>query len=302
MLELAKTGMRRGFRAAIRLRPLRKAINHATIDMPWQIRRKLHSGFSFSLDGGVPGWKDDIWRVRFAGKTVIAPLRASDLAMDWTCAMALVGHDVKEKQTYAALLASEYRPDVFLDVGGNYGLHSLLMMTHGVKAVYFEPNSSCHGYFAAAAAVNGLTPRVEPVALGAEGGTITLSYPKTETWLGSINDAVVNALGRENMVSEVVPMRTLDSYVEDLPPGKMLLKIDAEGSELAILSSAGRLLAERRPIIAFESHIASGERQALRALLDRSGYDVMFQPWPQAALSVADFETTGEYNFVGVPR
>ena len=302
MIESVKAGIRRGFRAAIGVRLLRRAINSATMNLPWSVRRRMHSGFSFSLSGGLPGWQFDTWRVCFAGKTVLAPLRASDLAMDWTCAMALVGHDVKEKQTYAAVLASENSPTVFLDVGGNYGLHSLLMMAHGVESVYFEPNSSCHEYFRVASALNGLQPRIEPVALGAEAGAITLRYPKSATWLGSVNEAVADALTQDDVVTETVSMRTLDSYVDSLPVGKMMMKIDAEGSEMAILSSARRLLAERRPIMVFECHQASGDRGKLRDYFEAANYDISFQPWPQASLSAAEFEETGEYNFVAVPR
>lgn len=301
MLGTAKSFVRRSFAAAIRIKPLRAAINQATLAMPWAVRRRMHSGFSFSLDGGAPGWKDDVWRVNFAGKTISAPLRASDLAMDWTCAMALLGHDVLEKKSYAALLASIHRPDVFLDVGGNYGLHSLLMMSQGIPSFYFEPNSSCHGYFRAASALNGFEPHIQPVALGATTGSITLQYPKSQTWLGSIQSSVIEALSETDMVSEDVEMRTLDSYLPEIPAGRIVMKIDVEGSEMAVLSASRELLRTRLPIMLFESHQASKERPALLAFLEEAGYRVSLQPWPRAALSREEFLATGEYNFVAMP-
>ena len=40
--------------------------------------------------------------------------------------VSIVGHDIEVKETYAALIASDHRPTLFLDVGANYGLHSIL--------------------------------------------------------------------------------------------------------------------------------------------------------------------------------
>ena len=37
------------------------------------------------------------------------------------------------------------------------------------------------------------------------------------------------------MVTQQVPMRTLDSYLAELPAGPMVMKIDAEGFDLNVL-------------------------------------------------------------------
>ena len=252
---------------------------------------------------GAGDWTaDGEWRVDFAGRTFYAPLRRDDIYLDWVAALSYLGHDIDEKQSYAAILRSPAKPAVFLDVGGNYGTHSTLMMSHGVDAYYFEPNATCHGYFEATARRNGFRPQIEPVALGAASGSITLRYPRLETWLGSTNTAVADALDDADMITSEVPMRTLDSYCATLPPGPMLLKIDAEGSELAILDGARALLATRRPIMLFESHRSAGERDRLWAFLDGAGYDITQHVWPQPALARDTFLAIEYHNFIGVPR
>ena len=303
MQETTKASIRRVFRAALANPLSRRGINAAANAVSWRGKQRFHGAFARSMTEGTPGWnKDAEWRVDFAGRTFHAPLRRSDIYLDWVAALTYLGHDIDEKQTYAAILNSAAKPAVFLDVGGNYGTHSTLMMSHGVIAYYFEPNASCHGYFQATAQRNGFQPHIEPIALGAAPGSITLHYPRTQTWLGSTNAAVAETLDDPDMVTSEVPMRTLDSYCDTLPTGPMLLKIDAEGSEMAILDGARQLLATRRPIMLFESHRAVGEREALWDFLDAAGYDITQHVWPQPALTRDAFLQMAYHNFLGVPR
>lgn len=303
MQEAIKASIRYWFRLALARPSLRRLGNTAANALSWEGKKRLHGAFARSMTEGTPGWSaDGEWRVDFAGKTMFVPLRRDDIYLDWAAALTFLGHDIDEKQSYAAIVQSPAKPAVFLDVGGNYGTHSLLMMSHGVTTYYFEPNVSCHGYLQAAARRNGFTPHVEPVALGAAAGSMTLRYPRNETWLGSINATVIAALDGDDMVSVEVPVRTLDSYCETLPPGAMVMKIDAEGSELAILDGARHLLATRKPILLFESHKAHGERAAIWAFLDEAGYTITEHVYPQPALTRDAFLAIGYHNFLGVPR
>lgn len=302
MQQQTKERVRRGFRSVIRHKPLRDLFNRFANGGSWSRRARLHGALARSLDVPMPGWRDTEWTVRFADRSFRVPLRRDDLYLDWAAALTFLGHDTDEKQSYAALLTSPAKPALFLDVGGNYGTHSLLMMAHGVQAWYFEPNRTCHGYFEAASARNGFTPTIQPVALGSAAGSITLSYPAKETWLGSTNAAVAGSLAGLDMVTQEVPMRTLDSYLPELPAGAVVMKIDAEGSEMAILEGARALLAERRPIVLLESHRDLGERQALWAFFDAARYDLTRHVWPQPALSAAAFAQVEHHNFLAVPR
>ena len=297
----AKGLVRSVFSRAIMVRPLRKAINVLANRLSWAGKRRMHSAFGFAMPERQAGWKDDVWHVDVGEKTITVPLRHGDLRMDWACAMTLLGHDVTEKQTYVALAQSPQRPDLFLDVGGNFGTHSLVMLAHGISTVYFEPNTECHQYFAAACALNNYHPRVEKVALGSSSSSLPLRFPKGATWLGSIEATDQTFAEDQGMITIDVPMRTLDSYIDDLPSGKILLKIDVEGSEIAIFDGAQRLITQRKPILLFESW-RGPERDRIAQILGDLDYDLMVHPWPQQVISPIEFAAHPEHNFVAVPR
>jgi hypothetical protein len=64
--------------------------------------------------------------------------------LDWFLALATLGDDSTVKKTYAAIVSSSRKPDLFLDVGANYGTHSLLFLAHGIRTWSFEPNARCY--------------------------------------------------------------------------------------------------------------------------------------------------------------
>ena len=214
------------------------------------------------------------WTIRFAGSDIVLPLSPQRMWLDWDAALSTNGHEISVKQTYATLLSAPDRPDLFLDVGANYGTHSLLFLAHGVTTVSFEPNASCHAYFQEICSLNGVSPRLEKVAVGETNGTAELCFPEGETWLGSIDVGTVSRLEHEmTLVRTQVPVRPLDDYL-DLALGKrVLLKIDAEGHEVAILRGAAELLKRVRPRVLFESWADEAEkRRELLALFSSSGY------------------------------
>ena len=125
------------------------------------------------------------WNLKFAGRKLVMPLTRDRIWLDWDSAVSVLGHDVEVKQTYAFLLKSPKPPQLFVDVGANYGTHSLLFLVHGIESISVEPNPSCHHVFREICAVNGVNPRIEGVALGEVDGWTELCFPANETWLGS---------------------------------------------------------------------------------------------------------------------
>lgn len=134
------------------------------------------------------------WTVIFAGRKIIMPMRAAWSWLDWDSAVSIVGHDDEVKDTYAALVDSDQRPALFLDVGANYGTHSVLFLSVGIPVIAFEPNPQCLSHFQAMCESNGLSGRWEQVALGNQNGEIELVYLETHTWLGSVSPAVALTL------------------------------------------------------------------------------------------------------------
>ena len=121
--------------------------------------------------------------------------------------------------------------------------------------------------------------RWEQVALGKEAGQIDLVYPEKETWLGSTSRKVISKLYSRSVIVNVLT-RTLDDYLDEIPYGEILLKLDVEGSEIEVLKGGGRLLRSRRPKIIFESNDIE-TRPDLFDLFTGFGYGIHRLPWRQ---------------------
>ena len=227
--------------------------------------------------------------------------------LDWDAAMSALGHETHVKRTYATLLASPDRPNLFIDVGANYGTHSIIFLVHGVETVTFEPNDQCHGYFREVARLNGVTPRLEALALGEHPGTAELCFPEGETWLGSIDQETVVRLQQEKpLIRKTIQVRPLDDFVELAKGKRVLLKIDAEGHEVVILRGATRLLAEARPSVLFETWASDKERRrALWEIFEKAGYDVFRLPLLAGVspnrMSFSAFLSEPDGDFIGIP-
>ena len=119
----------------------------------------------------------------------------------------VIGHDIDVKQTYESLVQPDERPDIFLDVGANYGTHSILFLSAGIPVAAFEPNPNCAQRFQVMCALNNLAGRWEPVALGEAAGEVELVFPKDQTWLGTVSGDIASELKESgNTTSLRVPV------------------------------------------------------------------------------------------------
>lgn len=90
--------------------------------------------------------------------------------------------------------------------------------------------------------------------------------------------SLVTTAGEPNGTRLQVPVVALDDY---LPREKRvsLIKVDAEGAELAIFRGAFRVLTESRPWLVFECesrHLPHGSVEEVFAFLAEAGYDGYF--------------------------
>ena len=131
---------------------------------------------------------------------------------------------------------------MFFDVGASYGLHSLRLLAHGIRVVSFEPNPRCHAFFTECCRANGLTPCIEPLAVGEFCGSVNFAAPGDRTWHGSTLPEVWESWRGSAIDRWSVPQVSLDTYVAEQGPVPDLIKIDVEGSEDAVLRGAIGLL------------------------------------------------------------
>ena len=271
----------------------------------WEAKFHFHARYSkiFS-DQTIPPTSGE-WNIYFAGQKVRLPLRSSSFWLDWNSAVSVVGHDIEIKQTYAALVSSDQRPALFLDVGANYGTHSVLFLSVGVPIIAFEPNPTCFSYFQAVCELNGLKGRWEQVAIGNKTGPIELAYLEKATWLGSVSSDVVSTLKKSADVRAVkVTIKKLDCYLSDVPYDKALIKIDVEGSEREVIEGASQLLQQRKPKLIFESNDTKSRHGLFHVLADHR-YSIHVLPWRPSAtshiLSVNEFLGSTATNFIAIP-
>jgi FkbM family methyltransferase len=245
------------------------------------------------------------WDVRFRRKTITLPLAGSQMWLHWDLAFSILGHDIEIKRSYETLLGGRQPPRVFFDVGANYGLDSILLLSQGITTVSFEPNPACHAYFLEAARLNGLCPRIEAVALGGAEGQAQLSFYADETWNGSLLGVAASQLTASPNLSHVsVPVTTLDAFVRNTGLHPDLIKMDVEGNELNVLSGAMETLRQAQPWLMFESNTADG-RASLHAVFDSAGYRIARLPLLDAErprpLSLDAFVASRSTNFLSLP-
>lgn len=259
---------------------------------------KIYRKFWFPTQSGA-------WRIEFLGKELKIALHADRMWLDWDTAVSVIGHDIEVKQTYEAILRSAERPGVFFDVGANYGTHSLLMASQGVKTYAFEPNSRCIPISRELLDDNGLTADWQHAAVGSQHGIVCLTYPERDTWNGSVSTAMDDSSGgKEGETREIIDMQCLDDYVDVLGPCRLLVKIDVEGLELDVIKGSDRLLSTVKPLIIFESNLGSDRPPVYEALRDRK-YEIFDLPWSpasrKACLTCDAFLAHAGTNFLAAP-
>lgn len=234
-------------------------------------RELFHSLYSkiYREDGSDKSVSGD-WEVYFIGEKIKIPIREQDAWLHWDTAVSIVGHDIEIKEFYENLLSSSYKPKVFYDIGANYGTHSILLLTHGIRTISFEPNPNCAEYFRLMAEQNDLTIDLRSMALGDTETKLYLNFPERDTWLGKLSEG---NQASDTSQSVLVKSITLDDFIVNHPPPD-LIKIDTEGFELNVLSGAISLLREFKPIILFESN-RDTDRSELFQLLENNKYDII---------------------------
>ena len=238
------------------------------------------------------------WTVDFAGRRLLLPL-SRDFPDAWLAAIGFHGYDPELHALYETLVTGPRPPRVVFDVGANYGLHALRFLVHGARVVAFEPNPECHRWFRGWCAANGVACDLAPVAIGDRADCVVLAFPEGRTYLGSVVPSVRAAWRAAAVRTFVVPQVSLDDVVVERGLVPDLVKIDTEGSELAILRGAVDLLRSCQPTLVFETWHSVEERRELWAMLDKHGYAIAaVDGTPPRPLTRAGFVGAHATNFL----
>jgi FkbM family methyltransferase len=127
--------------------------------------------------------------------------------------------------------------DVFLDVGANVGVFTILALAAGANAIAVEPGSAAFAALERNVRSNGYLDRVDfrKVAVSDHIGHAKFSYCGASPTNHLIVDEEPNSIE--------VPLTTLDAIVDGRPI--VLLKIDIEGFELPALRGATSVLSNK---------------------------------------------------------
>jgi FkbM family methyltransferase len=268
-------------------------------------RARFHERYAKIFRDNKIRFADGRWRVQFGAATIFLPLREEWSWLDWDAAVSIVGHDIEIKQTYLTLIESDRRPHLFLDIGANYGTHSILFLSAGIPAMAFEPNAICRPYFEKVCDMNGLVGCWEQVAIGNTNGEVDLVYPETETWCGSISPETISVLRKGAVATQRVPLKKIDEYIGEISRTNVLIKIDVEGHENEVLQGASELLGRVRPTIIFESSNEQTRKNTFE-LLAAANYDIHRLPfrgsYTRSGLTMLEFCGCRDTNFIAMPR
>ena len=186
------------------------------------------------------------------------------------------------------LIATLPRDGLFLDIGANLGIYSLLAgrhLTQG-RVISLEPNPKVYSDLVENTRLNGLT-NVTPLNFGMAGRTELLRFAVSETHTGGGHVAT----GTEEGATATVLLLDIAHLRPVLDPDldrQTLCKIDTEGFELQILETlrdAGLLKRIERFFIEIDEAnltLYGGSVAALYALMEAEGYRPALGPDPTA--------------------
>ncbi|MGE0886145.1 MAG: FkbM family methyltransferase [Blastocatellales bacterium] len=144
--------------------------------------------------------------------------------------------------------------DTFIDVGANHGSYSLVAAgyvgTSG-KVLAFEPQPRLASLIRKSFAVNGYSnAEVYEIACSDHSGQAEFYLPENSSGTAGIYRAFSANSAHQKIQ---VRLERFDDLIEwQALPGRIFLKLDVEGSELAFLRGAEQMLRHRKPYIVLE--------------------------------------------------
>ncbi|MBL9021274.1 MAG: FkbM family methyltransferase [Myxococcales bacterium] len=175
--------------------------------------------------------------------------------------------------------------DLFVDIGANLGVYTIEAARLGARVVAFEPAERTASMLRASISLNGLTDvTVHQVALGGREGTAQLVHS---------SGPELSRLGGGPGPSEEVFVKTLDAFSEGLR-GMKIVKLDAEGSEQAIVEASAELFRANAPVVMFELRHGNNLNLGLLDAFGQLGFG-LYRLFPGLGM-LGPFDRNGELD------
>jgi FkbM family methyltransferase len=190
-----------------------------------------------------------------------------------------------------------------IDVGANAGVYTFSAARRGARVLAIEPFPGCVDLLHQTKTANGFT-QVEIVAAAASDRPGTLSLVVGEaSELNEVQTRASRPTGDQTTLE--VPAIALDDLIDRFAlPQVHILKLDAEGHELAVLTGAQGLLQRFRPVILYENLAGSkGSNLPVAQFLRDWNYRLFrYRPFLQERVPLAtDADLEGVLNVLAFP-
>ena len=163
----------------------------------------------------------------------------------------------------ARLIAAlkHFKIDLVLDVGANVGQYACMLMDHGYKEkiVSFEPLSVCHESLKAKSKSKNNWYIHDRCAIGAKSGEVEINISEnlvSSSVLNILDTHVQGEPSSKYVGKETVNVVPLDTVELPIASNNILLKIDVQGFEMAVLNGASQVL-ERSKLVSVEMSFVS---------------------------------------------
>ncbi|MGB8700496.1 MAG: FkbM family methyltransferase [Thermosynechococcaceae cyanobacterium] len=218
-----------------------------------------------------------------------------------------VVHELRDEQSDTRILSHLLSAgDTFIDLGANHGSFAVVasqLVGAAGYVVAVEPQPWLAQAVELSLRANALCRfEVYQTALGNTTGNIELLIPKDTS--GSAGQYAAHS-GTHDYETVTVPIQPLDTLVDGSTfPGQVVLKLDVEGSEYAVLVGAKQMIMARKPTLILEVHpgtLKASETlgEDLKSLLQDLGYQTYADLYNICdKLPVDDLEMTQQRNIV----
>lgn len=236
--------------------------------------------------GGYAAWQ--LWQrtVRRPWTLTLTPARRIRCHPHSPIAAAVLYYRLPDPMEMRFLLDYLDDGDVFVDVGANLGLYTVLASSvPGVRVLAVEPSTGSFARLRENVELNGLDSEVITLRLA-------LGRRRGHARLSTANDAM-NAIVEGGGPSEPVEVTTVDLLVaEHAPSGIAAMKVDVEGMELDVVGGGLQTLARDRPALIVEVN----DPERLASFASENGYTCVRYDASNRLLEPADVRSFAGRN------